>query len=163
MISKIIVKKSSIDRKGVFAKSLILKNETICFLKGKEKTIKELKEDIKSQKELDELLQISKTKYIKLNKPYIYFNHSCSPNTYIKGKDELVAIKNIKKGEEITFDYSATVWEDWGKGYKPWRMKCNCKSKNCRKIIKEFYKLPKKIKSKYIQKKFVPDFIFKNQ
>lgn len=159
---KLEVKKSSINNKGVFAKSFIKKGERICFLKGKEKTIKELKKIKISKKELGNLLQISQTKYLKVNKPHLFFNHSCSPNVYVKGKNELSAIRDIKKGEEITFDYSTTVWEDWGKGHKPWRMKCNCKSEKCRKIIKEFHLLPKRIKFKYIKNKFLPNFILNN-
>ena len=33
------------------------------------------------------------------------FNHSCQPNAYIDGQNQLGSISNIKKGEEITISY----------------------------------------------------------
>src|SRR3989338_1059759 len=44
-----------------------------------------------------------------------FLNHSCSPNSGLKvagRKVFLIAIKNIKNGEEITWDYSTTMDED---------------------------------------------------
>jgi SET domain-containing protein len=60
-----------------------------------------------------------------------YVNHSCSPNSkLILGKKPyLKSIKKIKKGEEITVNYNLTE-----KGNK--KIKCNCKSKNCKGFFK---------------------------
>ncbi len=55
-------------------------------------------------------------------------NHSCSNNCDYNGKGLkiwIVAIKDIKKGEEITCDYGFSYDED----YK--NFPCNCKSNNC--------------------------------
>jgi SET domain-containing protein len=55
-------------------------------------------------------------------------NHSCSNNSDYNGtglKLWVVAIKDIKKGEEITADYGFGFDED----YK--QFPCKCKSKNC--------------------------------
>ena len=55
-------------------------------------------------------------------------NHSCSNNCDYNGtglKLWVVAIKDIKKGEEITADYGFGYDED----YK--QFACKCKSKNC--------------------------------
>ncbi len=41
----------------------------------------------------------------------------------------IFASQDIKKGEEITFDYSSTEADPY------WKMKCKCGSFNCRKII----------------------------
>lgn len=57
------------------------------------------------------------------------FNHSCDPNTGWAGDIRTIAIKDIKKGEEITMDYGM-----YGSEIDPF--KCNCGSLNCRKIIK---------------------------
>lgn len=75
---------------------------------------------------------IDKNTWICLDKddPVIFTNHSCNPNAFIKNKFELYALRDIKKDEEITFDYGTTE-ED-----PNWKMECNCESKNCRKIIK---------------------------
>ena len=168
---KIDVKSSSINNKGIFATVLIKKDETICFLKGKKIKINKLKKRYASGKErLDDPLQISNYEYIDLEYPYVYFNHSCSPNAGIRAKNELVALENIKKGEEITFDYSATVWEkeenesrkDWGDKYSDIKIKCYCPSKKCRKYIGDFLDLPENIKNKYLKSKILQNFIIKN-
>ena len=39
-----------------------------------------------------------------------YLNHSCVPNIKISGLD-VVALENIKAGEEIKFNYNSTEWE----------------------------------------------------
>jgi SET domain-containing protein len=65
----------------------------------------------------------------------------------------LVAIKNIQKGEEITWDYSTTMKND------DWTMMCQCGAKNCRKIIKEFKFLPKERKLFYQKTGIIPQYI----
>src|SRR3989344_6629940 len=82
-----------------------------------------------------------------------YFNHSCDPNSGLKiskNKVTLISIKKIKKGEEITFDYSTTMYND------RWTMRCVCESRNCRKIIGNFADIPKEIKKKYIRLSVIP-------
>ena len=39
-----------------------------------------------------------------------YLNHSCAPNIHIEGL-EVFAIKPIKKGTELCFNYNSTEWE----------------------------------------------------
>jgi len=57
------------------------------------------------------------------------FNHSCDPNCGMQGTIKLIAIKDIKKGEELVFDYAfvESLMEQF---------ECKCGSPNCRKIIK---------------------------
>ena len=58
--------------------------------------------------------------------PERYANHSCDPNTKVEDNAD-VAIKDIKKGEEITSDYSvANIQKHFA---------CNCGSKKCRGYI----------------------------
>lgn len=61
-----------------------------------------------------------------------WFNHSCNPNAGLKGQIILVAMKNIKKGDEITFDYVMSCSQ---KGKKRVLFSCNCESKQCRKEV----------------------------
>ena len=58
-----------------------------------------------------------------------FFNHSCEPNAGINGHLLMVAMKDIKKGEEITYDYAMTD-ADFDYSFK-----CRCGVKNCRKVI----------------------------
>lgn len=157
---KIYIQKSNIQGRGAFAKNPILKGEHVCFLKGKEVSIIQLKKRYESgeeRKNLTDPLQIANNKYIILKDKYKYINHSCSPNMGVRGKNELRALKDIKRGEEITYDYSTTEWEDikeWGNERKfyaeYWKMPCKCHTKVCRKIVKEFTFLSKRLKKKYL-------------
>ncbi|MDG7007783.1 MAG: SET domain-containing protein-lysine N-methyltransferase [Nitrososphaerota archaeon] len=72
-----------------------------------------------------------------------YVNHSCDPNCVIRGAGRVVARRDIEKGEEITFDYSTNV------GWGPYRMKCMCGARNCRKTIRSYPHLPASLKRKY--------------
>lgn len=83
-------------------------------------------------------------------------NHSCDPNAGLKFTEAgilLVAIKKIKVGEEISWDYSTTLFEN------PWRMRCDCRKPNCRKIIGDFILLDKKIQDKYRKLDIIPPYI----
>lgn len=87
-------------------------------------------------------------------------NHSCDPNSGIKieGRNvNLFAIRSIKKGEELSWDYSTTIDED------DWQLDCNCGSPKCRKKVGDFKYLPEDTKKKYIELGIVPDYIVKNQ
>ena len=147
--------------KGCFANETIKKGESICFLEGEETTWEESERRyIEGKVRLDDPFQISVTKYMELYKPYIYFNHSCDPNSGVRGKNELIAIKNIEPSEEITFDYSTVVWDDrWSKNHGAWTMKCECEEKNCRKVIGDILTIPKVRSRKYIKLGVIPDFI----
>lgn len=71
------------------------------------------------------------------------FNHSCNPNCGFNGSIKLVSLRNIKKGEELTFDYA--FCESLIREFK-----CNCGSKNCRKVIRSTDWKLKDLQEKYI-------------
>lgn len=76
-----------------------------------------------------------------------FFNHSCEPNAGIKGQIFLVAMRNIKKGEEVVFDYAMTLSES--EHAEPYHMECLCGSKQCRKIITDSDWRRKDLQDKY--------------
>jgi len=141
--------------KGLFALRDIKKGEKILEFKGPIVTSSQAKDSDMDRygKLLGNALQIGKNKYIYLEESGRVANHSCNPNAGIRNDVELIAIKPIKKEQEIKYDYSCTMDEDC------WTMKCSCKEKNCRKIIKDFKYLPKEIKKKYLKLKIVQTFI----
>ncbi|MBK7341230.1 MAG: SET domain-containing protein-lysine N-methyltransferase [Saprospiraceae bacterium] len=55
-------------------------------------------------------------------------NHSCEPNTAYNGLN-VIAIRNIASGEELTLDYASLIDETAAS------FECKCGSKNCRKQI----------------------------
>lgn len=87
---------------------------------------------------------ISENEWIDPIRPYKFLNHSCDPNSGIKGKVTLAALRNIKEGEEITIDYSII------EGDERWEMPCACGAKKCRKIVKSIQYLPKKVYNSYL-------------
>lgn len=85
-----------------------------------------------------------------------FINHSCDPNSgvvYSGSKIRLYSIQYISAGEEICFDYSTTMNEDF------WEMSCLCGSPFCREHIKDFKHLPQEIQTRYITLGIVPEFV----
>ena len=69
-----------------------------------------------------------------------FVNHSCEPNAGIKGQISLYAIRNIKAGEEITFDYGTVLFSD---DATPYELECECGTDKCRgKITDQDWKNP---------------------
>ena len=52
-------------------------------------------------------------------------------------------MKNIRRGEEVTFDYSTSESENG------WYLICHCENKNCRRIIRSYKFLSTELKLKY--------------
>ncbi len=69
-------------------------------------------------------------------------SHSCEPNCGIKNKTVLVAMRKIKKGEELSYDYDMTENSDWS-------MECSCGKPSCRKIIRGYRYLPEEKRKEY--------------
>lgn len=80
-----------------------------------------------SKQEKMHLDKIGENKYEIIEPPGCYINHSCNPNA--KEKNRIgYALKNIKRGKEITIDYDKIAYLK-----KPF--KCRCGSKNCRGFV----------------------------
>jgi uncharacterized protein len=158
------VRKSAIEGSGIFAMVDFKKGEAICEFEGQRLTIPQLKEKYESGVErIDDPFQIGYDIYLDLEKPYVFFNHSCEPNTVIRGSGSMYAFKDIKVGEEITYDYSTTEWTDdeaWGiNWHEIWKIPCVCGSVQCRKEVRVFPLLPSVIQEKYYQANALMDFI----
>ena len=136
----IIIKKSKFSGKGVFALKKFKKGEIVMIL-DKTHKVKHSQINKLSKHNQNHLNYIGYGNYIIMKSPEKYVNHFCNPNTYVINEKD-IAIRDIKKGEEITTDYSANSIESW-------KMNCKCESKNCRKIIfGDYRKLDTKTKKK---------------
>jgi len=62
--------------------------------------------------------------------PGDYVNHSCDPNGGLSGQIELVAMRDIAIGEEITFDYAMSDVTDYDE------FQCACGAPNCRGTVR---------------------------
>ncbi len=78
--------------------------------------------------QIDDNLYVGHNSKKEFNDTEVFINHSCNPNTGFKNNLSVIAIKDIKKGEEIVIDYAMFYDGDQN-------MRCNCGSSNCRKVI----------------------------
>ena len=147
-MGKVYVAQTKRTGRGIFAKSGIKRNDVIFVLKGRL---------VKDSYGCDytagpRWVGIGRNIWIDTQRynPGYFINHSCSPNAGFMGKVTVVAMKAIRKGEEITMDYSTTEEDPY------WMMECRCGSRNCRKTIRSVQFLPKEIFRKYGT--FVPEF-----
>jgi len=126
------VAKSKIAGKGAYALQLIPARKKIGDLGGVIITMKEAMKLIKNLKvinlvELDNDLALNASAN---PNDMRFINHSCGPNTYLrvmKDRVEFYALRDIKKGEELSCDYGETHHEG--------KLPCKCGAKNCRGFI----------------------------
>ena len=126
------IKKSKIDNRGLYAATNIKKNTKIIEYKGKIITVKETETNPKFDNDKAIYLFNLNKKYdldgdFKYNTARL-INHSCDPNCEVDGvglKLWIYAIKDIKKNEELTYDYGFSFDKD----YKDFP--CRCGAKKC--------------------------------
>ena len=58
----------------------------------------------------------------------MHLNHSCEPNLGLQGQIVFVALRDIGKDEELTFDYANTDDEEY-------EMRCICGARTCRGVV----------------------------
>ena len=153
------IKKSVGKGTGLFATKNI-KQSTVIFrvdlTKLPKYTIKQIEEQHRLHPDLpaDHEDYIGNSKYIIDLSPASYMNHSCDTNTYYEykviGKIKVIALRDIKKGEELTHDYQICA-TDQIDNPDHWTLKCKCGSKKCRKTVTgDFFKLPLALKKKWL-------------
>ena len=126
------IKKSKIDNRGLYAATNIKKNTKIIEYKGKIITVKETETNQKFDNDKAIYLFNLNKKYdldgdFKYNTARL-INHSCDPNCEVDGvglKLWIYAVKDIKKNEELTYDYGFSFDKD----YKDFP--CRCGAKKC--------------------------------
>jgi len=126
------IAKSKIAGKGAYALQRIPAKRKIGDLGGIIITMKEAMQLIKDLKvincvELDNNLALNASAN---PNDMRFINHSCGPNTFMrvmKDRVEFYALKNIKKGEELSCDYGETHHDG--------KLPCRCGAKNCRGFI----------------------------
>ena len=136
--------------KGLFAAREFLPGERILLLTGQRIGLADA--IAKGDRECD-AMQVGPAEYLDLEAPGVYTNHSCDPNAGIMHDHQLVALRPIRRGEEIRFDYSTTMDED------RWTMACDCRSPHCRRVVEDFELLPDHVQSRYLSLGVVQTFI----
>ena len=126
------IKKSNIDKRGLYALKDIKNGTRIIEYVGKIISKKETEKNKKFDNKKDIYLFNLNNKYdldgdFKFNTARLV-NHSCNPNCEVEGtglKLWISAIRNIKKGEELSYDYGFS----YDKDYK--QFPCKCGQKSC--------------------------------
>ncbi len=126
-MADVIVKKSPIQDWGLFAARDFKKGEVV--LRWDLSHELQKKDIAKLPEKERKYVSSHEGKYILIQIPDRYINHSCEPNTHAKHFCD-VAVRDIKKGEEITADYTQES-EILGKV-----IPCLCGTKNCKKELK---------------------------
>jgi hypothetical protein len=98
-------------------------------------------------------MQIGLHDYILVQPPFLFSNHNCDPNCGINEHLDLITIRSVSQGEELTWDYSTSMLE------RHWTMKCNCGAARCRGVVKDFDLIPEAIQHEYIEHKIILPFI----
>ena len=145
MSKKIVTRKSAIHGNGMFAVAQIKKGERLIEYKGRRRTHQEVDEGDSGD------VDSGHTFLFTLNDEWVidanfegndarWINHSCDPNSEAildENEDDpkrsrvfIEAIRAIKPGEEITYDYGITLAERHTPRLKKiWA--CRCGSKGC--------------------------------
>ncbi|RJQ38739.1 SET domain-containing protein-lysine N-methyltransferase [Candidatus Microgenomates bacterium] len=125
MKKDIVIKNSKINKKGVFAAKDFKKGEIV--LKWNPKILDESEVEKLTVNKKHYIEPAGKGKYFLMQSPEKYVNHSCDANTFVKNNFD-IAIRAIKKGEEITSCYKKGSLVSFI---------CNCGSGKCKRIIKD--------------------------
>lgn len=134
---KIVITTTKNKGRGVFATHDMKKGETV--FEGKPVAL--------VKERTNHSFQIHFNAHVQLDKTSRSINHSCEPNTGVQYNTyagyDFVALRDIKKGEEITWDYETTEYISISVG------KCLCRSSLCRKKLKGFKYLSSNIIHRY--------------
>jgi SET domain-containing protein len=140
------VRESPIHGKGLFAKVSIAKGEIVAVKGGYILSQQEwtaLEPELGSAEiQVTENLFIAPVDREHREGSMLYTNHSCDPNVAIQGQIVLVAMKNIRAGEELTHDWATTDDLDY-------EMRCKCGSRSCRGTITGKDWMKKELQAKY--------------
>jgi len=126
------IKKSNIDNRGVYAAQNIKAGKIIIYYKGKIITKRETEKNPKYDNDKAIYLFNLNSRY-DLDGDFEYndarlINHTCNPNCEVAGKGLklwIFALRDIKKGEELSYDYGFGFDEDFK------QFPCKCRAKNC--------------------------------
>ena len=88
-----------------------------------------------------------------------YVNHSCEPNCGLRSSPprlDLVALRDIEPGEEITFDYSTCIVAE------PEIPVCMCGAPACRGRVSSYWRLDRATRARYQRLGIVPGFVLRS-
>lgn len=125
------------EGKGLFAIQELHKRDVLIVFGGRAVTRSTL--DAQSDSLGRHALQIGKGVFLQgsADEEGEWVNHSCDPNLGFEGQITLVAMRDIREGEEVCFDYAMTDMNDADE------FECRCGGVHCReRVTGEDWRLP---------------------
>ncbi len=151
-----LVVKPTRNGKGIFAARKVTEGQTLYEVTGKRFHFTTLL--TQGGTFLDNCFRLSENYYQSPEGQIgVYQNHSCTPNARVvkqHGKLFVVAVEDIPANAEVLIDYSTITASD-----DTWTMRCNCGAKGCRKIVRNWTKLPRATKEYYRTTRILPRYI----
>ena len=124
---------SGIEGRGLFAKEPISQGEIVVVKGGYVMTTAQRHKVSEymgpSEIQIAEDLHIGPTTPEDREGGMMHLNHSCEPNLGLQGQIVFVALRDISKDEELTFDYAMTDDDPHD------AMQCNCGASSCRGTV----------------------------
>lgn len=111
-------------------------------------------------------LQIDWDLHVEPDAPVRLMNHSCDPSVGVKtnafGFPDFFAFRDIRKGDEITFDYAMTEYTHYPRDNQAleFSLSCRCGSENCRGKLGYYSELPAELKHKY--QGYISDYLMES-
>src|SRR5712691_12565149 len=107
------VRESKIHGRGLFARADIAKDEIVAVKGGHIINRETLREKVTPRLgpveiQIDKDLFIAPLTEEEREGSMLYSNHSCNPNLGMRGEITLVAMRDIRPGEELTHDWAMT-------------------------------------------------------
>jgi len=151
-MSEVSVRGSPIQGRGVFVEKAFRKGDIVLEIDDSDPVLDRTKLTPQQEVSIDVFVTVEgTTKTTWMKPPERFINHSCDPNSYVRtdrrsGVRRVWAWKNIREGDELTWDYAINIWEEW---VAP--VPCHCGAENCRGMIQgNFFTLPREFQRRYL-------------
>ena len=126
------VGRSPIHGQGLFATQHLRKGEIVAIKGGHildRRALSKVRRRIAaSYIQIDDGFYIGAIRRAEVGRNKIFINHSCEPNLGFRGQVTFVARRDIKAGEELTYDWAMEE-------NAPARTRCACRARHCRKTL----------------------------
>ncbi len=126
------IARSLIHGRGLFAAKTMRKGEIVAIKGGhvlNRRTLGRVRSRIaESYLQIDDDFYIGAINGREVRRNKLFINHSCAPNVGLRGPITFVALRGIKAGEELTYDWAM---EENSPAVTP----CRCGARRCRKIL----------------------------
>jgi uncharacterized protein len=135
----IVVGASEISGRGLFATSRIEAGRVVVRLGGRLVSTTQLADMIAASETYVDTLTVYEDRHLVLPPgTAVHFgNHSCDPTLWHVGPYEIATRRQIRDGEELTFDYGTQS------GAPGFSMPCSCGTPRCRRLVtSEDWRLP---------------------